>query len=245
MRAFWKILRAAALGLGLMCSSAQAEMSGIIPGGGFFATATIGTTIVFQAQTDNISASTTYTFTSAAIGTASANRDVIVGIVCAGGGATETYSGLTIGGTSAAQVVTSTMAGAGQPLAAIYILAVASGTTATIVATLSSNKTTNCTIDVWAAYGLASTTADNTASANNTGAVSTSVTTVNGGVAVGILGVASASTGTWGGTLSNNANAVVNSVTAVAGGSQTTSGAASTMTYSLTTAKGAAAASFH
>lgn len=247
---FGSILFRALVALALLLGPVQAQV--IAPyttfmqhGVGYSPISTVtGATETYQGHTNNISAAASYTFTSAAIGTAAANRDVVVGTDCSGGATIETVTGVTIGGSSATQSVVSTQAAAGDPLTGLWILPVAAGTTATIVINLSNNKTTQCSIDVWATYGLTSTTATNTSTANSTGAISLSVTNSNGGLAFGELGQLGASTGTWGGTLANDNNSVVNANAATAAGSQQTTGASATMTYSLTTARGAVMASY-
>jgi len=100
---------------------------------------------------------TTYTFTSHAIGTAAANRTVVVCISGNGAGFSRSVSGVTIGGVSATELIDYQNPTSTDQLSAMYSLAVASGTTATIVVTFSDSMVA-CGIGVFAAYGISSST---------------------------------------------------------------------------------------
>lgn len=95
---------------------------------------------------------TSFTFTNHAIGTANANRKVVVAAYPNGSSVTD-ISGVTIGGNAAAQDVKLTSISNG-PIG-IYSLAVASGTTATIVVS-TTGTATRCRIEVYTVTGSAS-----------------------------------------------------------------------------------------
>ena len=104
---------------------------------------------------------TVWTFTGKAIGTAAADRLVIVSTWVIKPGATTRTWTASIGGVSAtefagAHVSTSTGASTDVEIR-MFAATVASGTTANIVIT-TSGSTTGCAIGVWSAYNLASTT---------------------------------------------------------------------------------------
>lgn len=97
---------------------------------------------------------TTYSFASVDIGTAAANRHVIVGVVSRNASAARSVSSATIAGISASIVADGVVS---NSQAAILIAAVPTGTTGTIDITLS-GASERCGIAVWAAYGLLSAT---------------------------------------------------------------------------------------
>lgn len=98
----------------------------------------------------------TFTFTGQSISTASNRRFVIVGVVAAG----STINSVTIGGVSATRLDTGDPVGTNAKL---FGLLVTSGTTATVVVTMSASVSNTVKIVTWAAYNLVSTTprADN------------------------------------------------------------------------------------
>ena len=106
-----------------------------------------------DSASSNAAASPSHTFSSMAIGTAHVSRHVFVavdyGIV----------TGVTVGGITAAQVISV------NSTYKLYRAAVPTGTTASVVVTLSAG-TTDCLITVWAAYHLESGSAYDTASVN-------------------------------------------------------------------------------
>ena len=118
-------------------------------------------------DTSDVSASS-YTFASADIGTANANRVVVVGV---GHNDATSVDSVTIGGVSATRAG-SQPASAGAT-ASLWYLNVAAGTTANIVVTLSVGTANRCVIAVWAVVpdilspnDTASGTAINTSGAN-------------------------------------------------------------------------------
>lgn len=121
-------------------------------------------TVTFIGCTELTTDLTTYSYTSAAIGTASSDRIVIVAAMGVDTGQNDfSTSSMTIGGVTAAeQVDTASTLQASQ--ASIYTLLVTSGTTATIAVTYS-EAITSSTICVWSTTGLSSATKTDFASA--------------------------------------------------------------------------------
>ncbi len=99
------------------------------------------TDITFVAATSDTSDSTTYTFTNHAIGTAAADRCVVVEIMSRRGAATvTTIDSVTIGGNAAAVLEQlSVEESSAASVFGIAALTVAAGTTATIVVTFSAS----------------------------------------------------------------------------------------------------------
>lgn len=113
----------------------------------------------------------TYTFTGAAIGTASADRLVVV-VVHAGDSAS--VSGVTIAGNAMTDVVQAAQVGS-PPLVGIFTRNVAAGTTADIVVTLA-DAAVHAAINVYTITGLNSMTAQDFDSTTGTGTGDSSVT---------------------------------------------------------------------
>ncbi len=112
----------------------------------------------FQATTFNGTAQTTYTFASQNIGSASANRYVIVAVALYYGPA-RTISSVTVGGVAATVIPNGvTVSNTFTYRMAFYIAAVPTGTTASVVVT-ASGACDACAISVWSAYDLNSATA--------------------------------------------------------------------------------------
>lgn len=140
--------------------------------------ATISFTDWVADTTDN----STYTFSSRSIGTAAANRYIIVTVQFSD--VFTTASSVTVGGISATFVKRKSGAGATPTdTVEIWVASVPTGTTANVVVntTLGVN---NCSIGLWAAYGI-----NPTAYATGESVASPPSTTLNipaGGIAVGI-----------------------------------------------------------
>lgn len=114
--------------------------------------------VVFNASAKSTTDTTTYTFTNTAIGAATADRIVIVGV---GGAAVGlcTSTVLTIAGSTATVICDGSFAKTGNGyISKLYMLAVPSGTTATIVSTFSA-AAGRSGICVWSAYGCTTTVA--------------------------------------------------------------------------------------
>jgi hypothetical protein len=145
--------------------------------------------LAYQTTSSQAAGSSPFTFSSIAIGTAAANRYVIVGI-----GATATPTAVlsvTVGGIAATQVVSQV---AGNSIAAIWIALVPTGTTATIVITFT-GSTQKCSIGVWSATGISPTALSTASSTANP--ASLALTTINGGFAIAHMEVDSTGTYTW------------------------------------------------
>ncbi len=167
-----------------------------------FGAAEAGTSAATITKTDNAvdgSATTTYTFTNKAIGTAATGRRIIVG-VSSGAGSSATISSLTIGGNAATQVAFLDGTVSLSMISAIYILQVDTGTTATIVVTFSGSRS-SCGVGVWAAYDLQSSTATFTGTSSGSPPSVGSVSCNAGGVIVAqsIVYAGSTPTFTWSG----------------------------------------------
>lgn len=184
-----RILITAVLFLSTLLISVQAQMPGtFMPVIGVSAPPKV---LTFQGSFAQ-GGGATITYTNAPIGTASADRYVIVA-VAGEDNANTTITSITVGGNTPTTVVTSNNV---RSSLAIYIILVPSGTTATISATFSISKDGSW-IGVWTATGLTSITAagTNTQTTNNTAA---SVTTSDGGFVVGVCGnYGAAATPTW------------------------------------------------
>lgn len=133
----------------------------------FFVPVPLGSVIVpsyaFQATTTAIASGSTYTYSSHAIGVAAANRLVIVGAHSLQSAGSRTISSVTIGGISATVVsgtTFTTTTASGDYDSAFYAASVPTGTTATIVVTMSASVAGGGGgVSVWAAYDLTSSTA--------------------------------------------------------------------------------------
>lgn len=131
------------------------------------------------------SASTVYTFTGKAIGTAGGHRVIVVGV--AGASTTSrTISSVTVGGIAATQIVFAEDLGNSlYTPAGLFIARVPTGTTANVVVTWSGGQS-RCGVGVWAVYNLDSIAATGT----NSSLVSPSslnLTIPPGGVAIGMF----------------------------------------------------------
>jgi hypothetical protein len=134
-------------------------------------------TISYTAHAESSTDLTTYTFSSQAIGTAAANRTVIVGMGYHDASAVS-ISSVTIGGNTSSANTIATDASFGS---SFHEYDLTTGTTADIVVTFSGGAT-RCGIGVWAAYGIGA--SDDT---SNVGGP-TEATDINisaGGVAIG------------------------------------------------------------
>lgn len=147
------------------------------------------TTVV---DTANVASGSSYTFSATAVGTAHAQRIVLLGVM-----QTQTISALTVAGNAASLVDSN-----GQ--FSLWQVALASGTTADIVVTISVGTSARCVVAVWAGYPASSTKVDsgNDTKSGTTDAVISDLECVNGGFVVyvgGQTGVLGAFGTTWGG----------------------------------------------
>ena len=128
----------------------------------------IDSTLAFTASAVNSAAQSSYTFSSQAIGTASADRVVVVG-TSGGSGATDAVSSMTIGGVSAVKAIGIVNSTGTE----IWYATVTSGTTASVVVNWGGTKS-RCGIGVWALTGVSG------VGATNSSTSSTSTLTVSG-----------------------------------------------------------------
>lgn len=111
----------------------------------------------FQATTFDGTSQTTYTFAGQNIGSASSTRYVIVAAALTAS-ASRTISSVTVGGISATAIVTDDVTNFFFYRLSLYIVAVPTGSTASVVVT-ASGACDAAAISVWAAYDLNSATA--------------------------------------------------------------------------------------
>jgi len=114
-------------------------------------------TYSFTASGKSNADTASYTLTSASIGTATADRIVVVSVVGVG----DSTHSVTIGGNAATEVIS--YAGT-SGRASLYALSVPTGTTANVVVTV--GGTDSLGVSVYAMYGASGTTAHDTATAN-------------------------------------------------------------------------------
>ena len=189
--------------------------SGFGSGGGPDATVSYESTAANTADQ-----SSPYTFSSQGIGTAAANRTVVVVTIAhinAG-----TISAVTIGGNSATEIVNLDAGGASQEeQVAMWAYDLTTGTTADIVVT--TGAANRCQIGVWALYGVG---APNQTVEDKTGALSQSITLEAGGVAVaGSVNNAEGSTVTsWGSDFTERYDTAVEPHTKASGADSTGGG---------------------
>lgn len=155
------------------------------------------------------STTSTYTFTSQAIGTASSDRLVIVGIMHNTASLSQQVTGVTIGGVSATSIIAPS---AGVALS-LFTLKVTTGTTATIVVTLNGNAV-NCGIQVYTLKNYKSAT-PNFTTTNAVNSPPQSVTATENTVVM-----AMATTSTTASTLTWSAPVVLDNTTLVGGGNR-------------------------
>ena len=140
--------------------------------------ALVPVTIAHTATAANSGAASSYTFSSQAFGAANSARRIIV--VVGHGGSNRTISSMTIGGVSAANIVSNETVNSTD--AHMYSAAVPSGTSGNVV--INFNTTENrCGIGVFSMIGAAS-SATTTKSATNTTSNSQTLTVPAGGAAL-------------------------------------------------------------
>lgn len=132
----------------------------------------------FRNHYENNADGSSYTFTAADIGNASANRCVVVGV---GANAGSSFTSVTLGGSAMTSLVA--VSNATTNVGALYILAFPTGATADVVVTCGA-AANRCYIGVWSIYNLKSATAVATASATTSGG-SMNVNTSSGGIVIG------------------------------------------------------------
>ena len=139
---------------------------------------------VFTANSSSAVASSTYSFTSQSLGTAAADRYVVVGVAGQSGSGAVAVSSMTIGGISASQLVS--MSETNNSIE-FWIAAVPTGTTGTVTVNWAAQRA-RCAIVIWAVTGLVSSVV--AGSAQETGFGSTAgdgtINVAAGGVALGM-----------------------------------------------------------
>lgn len=163
----------------------------------------IEASVFFTANAKNDNALTTYTFSTQSIGAAQAGRRIIVAAGCPANGVDRTISSVTIGGDAATAIgtIASGAGGGAFAQAQLFVLQVDTGTTADIVVTWS-GAADRCSVGVWAAYDLQSSTptATLTSTANpQTGTINVSAGGILIAAAFDFNGVPTAATFTWAG----------------------------------------------
>lgn len=153
-------------------------------------------TIAYASTAVSTSDLTTYTFSGQGIGTAAANRKVVVATsALSAGGAPRTVASLTVGGVAATLVKQVNAASGNYPSLEIWQAVVPTGTTGDIVVTWD-NGAVRCGIGVWAVYGAKSAAHDTGSSTASPLADAAFVVPTNGvGLAAAMSG--SSATYTW------------------------------------------------
>jgi hypothetical protein len=134
-------------------------------------------TISFTASAQTSTNATVHTFSSQSIGTAAANRTIVV----AAGWYPNAVSSITVGGVTLSEVVA---ANDDSIQAVVYEGDITTGTSADIVVTVSGGGSNNMGIGVWALYGVGASD-DNSTVIGVSGAESTDINISAGGVAIG------------------------------------------------------------
>lgn len=155
--------------------------------------------VTFTASAVSISDLTAYTFSGVAIGTASADRKVVVAVgTAAGVAAADGVASITVGGISATLVVQTVPPLGDEAQVELWQADVPTGTTADIVVTWNGAHS-RCGIGVWAVTGAGTgatdTVEDNSGTASETGTIDVPA----GGVLIAAVvhGGASVITHTW------------------------------------------------
>lgn len=194
-------------------------------------------TYVSTAEQAEAASGSSFTFTAQDIGVAAANRYVLVGVLTADGTAAgATITGCTIGGNAA---TSHGQNGGTLVRAALFGLLVAAGTTADIVVTMSASiggsaTVVPCTIGVWNANGLLSTTPGATATDyDTTGDLALGLASSADGIAVAVAGHWNGAAAAWSGYDSTKdfTQSGSGAPTDASGISGVTTGAALTITY--------------
>jgi hypothetical protein len=149
---------------------------------------------IFTANAGNSTTSLGYSFSSLNLGTASADRHIVVGIAGQAGSA-GAVSAVTIAGITAAQVFS---VSSSTVTVAFWIAAVPTGTSGTVAVTWAAQRA-RCAVVVWAITGLLSTTAVDTGSEVNSGtaALNDNVDIDAGGVCLAMAYDAGTGSRTW------------------------------------------------
>lgn len=142
-------------------------------------------TVTYTGSFTDTANATAYTYTGASIGTAAANRMVIV-TGCANGNNSGAISSVTIGGVTATINSFITPTGNSDPALFVASLIVASGTTADVVATYATAKARS-NIDVYYAYVDSATPTNSASDDDDSNPANVSININAGGFAVGVV----------------------------------------------------------
>jgi hypothetical protein len=152
--------------------------------------------ISYRAAPGSASDLSTYTFSGVSIGTAGANRHVIVGIMSLADNLGVTgISSVTIGGVTATTQVAVNDTATGS-FSALVIAAVPTGTTGDVVVNMTTTQA-RLRIGVWAAYDLTSPTAVTTNQSKNANPSVLNINTQAGDIVVGVGFNNTASSVSW------------------------------------------------
>jgi hypothetical protein len=145
----------------------------------------VGAMRTFVGSTVDTSNATSHTYTNHAIGTATADRYVVVIAYAIDNGVERSIDSMTIGGNAASSIQSNKSATTQDVYSHMFGLAVAADTTATIVVTYSSTMATGA-VAVYALYNLSSTTphAVNGNQTNSATSISTTLDIPAGGLAI-------------------------------------------------------------
>jgi hypothetical protein len=164
----------------------------LFPGGSTVSVAPA--TITFTDSSIDATARTVYTFTSQAFGTASTDRKILVAV--AAHRAPTSVTSVTIGGVSATNIITQGRGSAG--VVALYLAAVPTGTTGSVVITFPSTATGGGSVGVWGLTGTSATATDTDSEDYGEGDATNFTLDVN--VLAGGVAIATAASGNSGGT---------------------------------------------
>jgi hypothetical protein len=140
-----------------------------------------GKALNYIGAVNNTGSATTYTFTTANIGTATSDRVIVVGVMLNAVGA-RTVSSVALGGNAMTSIVGTSSASN----TALFRISVASGTTADIVVT-GSGGANGCYVVVYSLTGWGTVTTYNSNSATGSSAtISTTIDTASNGAVIGI-----------------------------------------------------------
>ena len=139
---------------------------------------------------------TGYTFTGQSLGTAAADREVVVAVQSRTGGTSITVSSLTVGGISATLEVRTANTASGYTLIEIWRAPVPTGTTGDVVVNFTGGTALRCAIDIYKLTGRSSTFATSSTGASNGGTLSLNVA-ANGAVIAAAASASATSAFTW------------------------------------------------
>ena len=167
--------------------------------------------LTYQTRGSSVSDLALYTLAALAIGAASADRIVVVGITLATStsGFPRSITGVTIGGIAATQIAH--VLGTQWMTAAIFAAVVPSGTTATVEITLNGNAG-RIACDVWTMTEASITPADTATDSNASSDPSVSIDIPAGGACIACAGSAAVTTTSWSG-LTEDADAALEAFT--------------------------------